>query len=572
MPTTAFRSAPLLILCSLLSTMVAPTAALSQVVEQPVPADPARIDSGLVAGKQLASGVRAWLGIPFAAPPVRELRWRAPQPVTPWKGTYSAVRKPTSCMQSRRISDANHYFGDEPMGEDCLYLNVWAPPVPAAATTTTAPAAPNVKWPVVVWIHGGAFLNGSTSMPLYDGENLARKGVLFVSINYRLGALGYMAHPEATRESTTHASGNYGSLDQVAALRWIQKNIAAFGGDPANVTVMGQSAGSMSVHTLMASPLTVGLFHRAMGMSGTVGSTGAFAIPLRDGEQQGLKFQAAIGAQSLAELRKLPADRILEMQNECATGCPDALTTPGIIDGYFLTEAVPATFEKGRQRDVPLLVGFTRDEAWNDLMTANTPSEFTALAQQRYGDKATAFLKLYTAETEEDFPALRNQAVRDSGLALATRTWARSHKTSAKSPVYVYEYSQRHPYTPGVTFADLNPQTVGAYHSSELPYFFNNLAAMNVIRPTRNWTAADNQLAERISSAIATFARTGSPNSRETPWLPYEKTRERYIELGETIQVTTFNTKRMDFMAANRKPTSLSAPRQPLPAASALSR
>ena len=284
--------------------------------------DPVVVESGSLAGTELASGVRAYLGVPFAAPPVRELRWRPPQPVTPWQGTYHADRTAPECIQTLRAHDINHYFGEEATSEDCLYLNIWAPPHDAGARAV----------PVVVWIYGGGFTIGSASMANYSGEQLASKGVVYVALAYRVGALGFLAHPELSAESPQHVSGNYGFLDQIAALQWIQRNIARFGGDPRNVTIMGQSAGSASVSILQASPLSRGLFHRAVGMSGgALGANMGRARPLSVAEQWGRELQTILKAPSLAALRQLPADRILAMQGTTGRYGP-------LVDGWLLPE------------------------------------------------------------------------------------------------------------------------------------------------------------------------------------------------------------------------------------------
>ena len=231
--------------------------ATAQIVERPIPEDPVVVDGGAVSGKLLDSGVRAYFGVPFAAPPVRDLRWREPRPVAPWKGVYHADRNAPECIQVLRRHDINHYFGEEATSEDCLYLNVWA----------SGTAKPGAKLPVIVYIYGGGFTLGSSGMAMYGGEDLAKKGVVFVNFNYRVGALGFLAHPELTAESPHHASGDYGFLDQIAALQWIKRNIAKFGGDPDNVTISGQSAGSASVSALEASPLAKDLFQHGFAMS-----------------------------------------------------------------------------------------------------------------------------------------------------------------------------------------------------------------------------------------------------------------------------------------------------------------
>ena len=240
-----------------LLVVLAASSASAQIVATPVPGDPVSIDSGAVSGKVLPSNVKAYFGIPFAAPPLGDLRWRAPQQVEAWKGVYHADRLASECIQVLRRHNLNHYFGEEATSENCLYLNIWA----------SADAKPGAKLPVVVWIYGGGFTLGSSGMAMYDGENVAKRGTIFVSFNYRVGILGNLAHPELTAESQNHASGNYGLMDQVAALQWVKRNIAQFGGDPDNVTITGQSAGAMSVSALEASPLAKGLFNRGFAMS-----------------------------------------------------------------------------------------------------------------------------------------------------------------------------------------------------------------------------------------------------------------------------------------------------------------
>lgn len=335
--------APGLILGLLLSS-VAP----AQIVAQST-GDPVRTDAGLIDGKTLASGVRAWLGVPFAAPPVRDLRWRDPQPHARWDGVWHADRPAPECIQPLRARNLNHYFGEEATSEDCLYLNIWAPPGPAPAG----------GYPVVTWIYGGGFNIGSASMANYAGEALAAKGVVYVAIAYRVGPLGFLAHPELSAENGGK-SGNYGLKDQVAALRWIKANIAGFGGNPANVTIAGQSAGSMSVSLLQASPATKGLFQRAVGMSGGAFGDIGTPAPLKEAEAEGIAVQAALGVQSIEQMRDMPADKLI------ALAAP-VRRRPIVIDGEVVAQTPAAAFAAGRQNDVPLLLGFTRDESFRSL-------------------------------------------------------------------------------------------------------------------------------------------------------------------------------------------------------------
>ncbi len=544
-------------LAGLLALSASPVFAASawpQVIEHPIPADPVHIEQGAVAGKRLDSGVHAYFGLPYAAAPVRELRWREPAAPPSWSGVYMAVRKQAECIQNLRAHDINHYFGEEATSEDCLYLNIWTPPAGRAE-----PDGTHSRYPVVVWIYGGGFIIGSSAMANYDGESLARKGVVYVSFNYRLGVLGFMAHPELTAESPHHASGNYGLLDQVAALRWVQRNIAAFGGDPDNVTIMGQSAGSMSVFNLQASPLSAGLFQRAVGMSGGPG-LGPAAPSLEEAEHSGLQYQSALQAGSLAQMRRLPADKLLAIQNQCLAGCPGKLATRPIVDGYFMPKQALERFAAGEQHDVPLLLGFARDESWSELMRARTVAQFRQAAQEMFGSRAAEFLKLYRVADDAEVPRLAAQAVRDGGMASVMRNWARAQKQRGKAEVFFYMYSHAHPYLPGVTFSDHDPFTAGAYHTSEVPYFLQTQDALNLYRTTRNWMPYDRELADEMSDCIVAFARTGNPATPRVRWPAYRLDQERLLDFGERIQVRQLDSLRMNFMATAHLPFVLGAP------------
>ena len=497
--------------------------------------DPVAIESGSLAGTELASGVRAYLGVPFAAPPVRELRWRPPQPVTPWQGTYHADRTAPECIQTLRAHDINHYFGEEATSEDCLYLNIWAPPRDAAAQAA----------PVVVWIYGGGFTIGSASMANYSGEQLATKGVVYVALAYRVGALGFLAHPELSAESPQHASGNYGFLDQIAALQWIQRNIARFGGDPRSVTIMGQSAGSASVSILQASPLSRGLFHRAVGMSGgALGANMGRARPLNVAEQWGRELQTILKATSLAALRQLPADRILAMQGTTGRYGP-------LVDGWLLPDDPNAIFAAGKQNDVPILIGYTRDEGFDPFNQVMTLAEYRAQAE-RWGEHASELLRMYPANTDAEARRAALDIARDATLGLQMRTWARAQTASGKAPAYMYLFSRVHPYAPGVKFADHDPATIGAYHTGDVPYWLQTLDSLNLFRTTRNWTQYDRELATRMSDVIVSFARTGKPALSGTDWPAYRSKDERVVELGDSIRVTSLpNSSKIDFLAAH---------------------
>jgi para-nitrobenzyl esterase len=294
-----------------------------------------KIDTGRVKGKSVGL-VRSFLGIPYAAPPVGNLRWKPPAPVTPWKGPRNATAFGSRCMQGAVFSDM--VFRDPGISEDCLYLNVWTPANSASA-----------KLPVMVWIYGGGFVGGATSEPRQDGSNLAKLGVVVVSMNYRLGVFGFFAHPDLAAESGRNSAGNYGLLDQVAALEWVKRNIAAFGGDPGNVTIFGESAGSFSVSALMASPLTKGMIHKAIGESGAAfSSTGLRFEPAAVVGPRHAKFGSeSLGATTIAELRAVPAQKVLDAAMDASKG--GAFRFGPDVDGYFLPESVPAIFAAAPQ-------------------------------------------------------------------------------------------------------------------------------------------------------------------------------------------------------------------------------
>jgi para-nitrobenzyl esterase len=513
----------------------------AQVVEKPVPGDPVAIDSGRVAGKVLPSGVKAYLGMPFAAPPVRELRWREPQPVKAWNGIYNADRKMPECIQVLRPHNINHYFGEEPSSEDCLYVNVWEP----------APAKAGSNFPVIVFIYGGGSTIGSSGMAIYGGETVAERGAVFVNFNYRLGALGFMAHPELTAESSHRQSGNYAYLDQIAALQWIQRNISKFGGDPTKVIISGQSAGASSVSLLQASPLAKGLFRGVVAMSGGTWGNGGQAPRLEDAEKVGLKIQEALKAKSLDDMRQVPADRILALQEEFQVGARGGAIRVGgsNVDGYFLPKTPTQLFAEHMHNDVPAIVGFTHDESSNDLRTAKTVADYIAAARKLYPADADAFLKLYPASTDAEAHEMGHTAAREGLVERGARNWAVEQTRSGNAAVYIFMYSRVHPYIPGVVIADQNTATIGAYHTSDVPYWFGTQDALNLIRPTRNWTPYDRELSQKMTAALIAFANTGDPKTTAVSWPRWKPQGERLVEFGDTISVQQMNTPRLEFMA-----------------------
>jgi para-nitrobenzyl esterase len=484
------------------------------------PIEPVKTDGGLVAGKVLASGVRAWFGVPYAKAPVQELRWREPQRIA-WEGTYNADRFAPQCIQPLRGSNINHYFGHEATSEDCLYLNIWA--APGSKTGDDLP--------VVVWIYGGGFQIGSAAMANYSGEHLAKKGVVYVSVSYRVGALGFMAHPELTEESPHRASGNYGFLDQVAALEWVQRNIGKFGGDPGRVTIMGQSAGSGSVSSLQVSPLSTNLFHRIVGMSGS--SFGSrFSNTLEEAEKGGLRFEEALGVDSLAALRQVSADRILAQQQDCQLGCSGSIRVGPIVDGYFMPDQPSAIFARGEQHDVPIVVGFTRDEGFSAIGSATTLEQYQRFLSEAYGDNAGELLQLYPAGTDAEARRAARDVARDSTLGLSMYAWAKLQSEHGKAPAYSYLFARVHPYTDGITFADHNPATVGAYHTADVPYWLQTLDSLNLFRETRTYTSYDRSLSDLMSDAIVALAESGTPSTGALDWPTFELQNPRLVEFG----------------------------------------
>lgn len=504
-----------------------------------IPRDPVTIDSGQVAGKLLPSGVKAYLGVPFAAPPVGDLRWKEPQPVQPWTGVYHADRKMQECIQVLRPHNINHYFGEEATGENCLFMNIWAP----------GDATPNSKLPVIVFIYGGGGTIGSSGMANYDGEQVANRGAVFVNFNYRVGILGFMAHPELTQEQGGH-SGNYGYLDQNAALKWINRNIAQFGGDPEKVVISGQSAGAGSVVQQIFSPLSKGLFRGGI-MFSTCNWTGEDG-ELAEAEQTGLEIQKALNASNLNDMRQVPADRILGIQSEFQVGVSRAgFRTRGVIDGYFRPKTKAESLETGEFNDVPIIASYTHDEASNQLRQASTVEEYRATAAEMFGDAAEAFLTLYPVSSPDEIRAVAQDSANDASGLQNSCTCAELQAQHGESSAYITVFAHKHPYVPGVQIADQDPETIGAYHTSEIPYYFGTQDAYNMFRPTRNWTPWDRELSEKMTAALIAFANTGSPATPDIEWPAWTAENPQYVSFGDKIEITQVNTERLEFMAGH---------------------
>ena len=447
----------------------------------------AKVTGGVVSGA-IENGIAVFKGIPFAAPPVGDRRWQAPAPVTPWTGVKKADAFANACMQP-----PNSQGNTAPVSEDCLYLNVWTP-----AKSATA------KIPVIVWIHGGGFTGGSTSISMYNGAGFAKKGVILVSLAYRLGPFGFMSHPELSRESG-HGSGAYGILDLVAGLQWVKANISAFGGDPGNVTIFGHSAGSAAVTFLAASPLSKGLFHRVIAMSGAsfaplqTSAQGGFgmSIPsLTMAETTGSAFISKLGVKSIADARKLSADAV-----QAATG--GGLTFRPVADGYVVSNDLFNLFEQGKFNDTPVLLGHTSDEtsAFGGASSV-TPAAFEKQIREQFGAQAEAILKAYPHTTDAEAVKAARHVRNDTSFGWNMWTWAREESKQGKGKVFSYYYNNH------------GPQAEGSGHGSDVPFAFQTLAGRRTPSPQ------DLALSDMISSYYVNFATTGDPNGKGLPPWP----------------------------------------------------
>jgi para-nitrobenzyl esterase len=461
-----------------------------------------RVESGKLEGviEDGANPLRIFRGVPFAAPPVADLRWREPQAIAPWPGVRQATDFAPRCMQQPLFSDMQ--FRSPPPSEDCLYLNVWTP--------AQLDASRRPKLPVLVYIYGGGFMAGDSSEKRYDGAALARRGIVVVTVNYRLGVFGFFAHPELTASSPHHASGNYGLLDQAAALAWVKRNIAAFGGNPNHITIAGESAGSISVSALMASPLSRGEIAGAIGESGAM-TQKLTPRPLADAERKGARFAQSIGAPTLAALRAVPADKLLAAQG-------DARDTPfdAVIDGYFLTEPPAVTFGSAKAAHVPLLVGSNSQEGPGSAVFgdgAPTIANYRAGLKRVLGDKADAVFALYPARTDADVLPVATALASDDFLASSTWKWFDLQRRTG-APTYYYYFTRVRPRF--VTDSSGNPPPWGAVHSAEIEYALGNLDT----NPLYVWTADDRKVSDTMSAYFANFIKTGNPNARGLPAWP----------------------------------------------------
>lgn len=543
----------------LAAALIAASPLHAQIVENTIA--PIRTSEGAVAGKILPSGVKAWFGIPFAKPPVQNLRWAPPQPIS-WNGVWNADRKMPECIQVLRPHNINHYFGEEATSEDCLYLNVWSP--------QSSHAGSNL--PVIVFIYGGGGTIGSSGIALYGGESVAKSGkAVFVNLNYRLGILGFMAHPELTREQGGH-SGNYAYLDQNLAIRWVHDNIAQFGGDPNKIIIMGQSAGAGSVVAQTFSPLSKGLFRGAVMSSGCNWGGGFQGQPmpgLADGEKVGLEVQKRLGAASLEDMRQVPADKILALQAENQVGNSNpGIRAGAIIDGYFTPKSRLETLQAHAFNDVPIIASFNHEDldASNPLVNAKSVAEYQEIAANMYGADAPAFLKLFPVTQDSDIRKVGIDAAREANLEQNARTCARLQSQYNKSPAYIDTFSLNPSFAPGVKIADMNPATAGAYHTADIPFWFGTQDVFNMFRQTRAWNAWDRKLSAAMMDSLIAFADTGNPNTPDVKWPAWSPKNEQKIVFGDTIHVVKLDTARMDWLAAHpAKPVARTAPNRPGP-------
>jgi len=453
-----------------------------------------KTEQGKVTGKTINDGkVKAFLGLPYAAPPVGDLRWKAPEPAAKWKGERDATKFGAHCAQNHVFDDM--VFQDAAPAEDCLFLNVYTP----------SDASDKSKLPVMFWIHGGGYSGGGSSEPRHNGDFLPLKGVVLITINYRLGVFGFLATSDLAKEGNGSA-GNYAMMDMVASLQWVKKNIKKFGGDPDNVTIFGESAGSFAVSTLMASPMARGLFQKAIGESGAAFSDVLPTDTLAAREAKDDQWVAGLGAKSLVELRAMPADKILEAAKARRSGFPPD------IDGKFLTEPVADTYAAGKQAHVPLLAGWNRDEG-SFLANGMTADKWKGMAAGLFKDRAGEFLTLYAGDTDEAAADSADAYGSDAFIAFGTWKWLEAQRKTGDSPVYRYHFELR------ATPSKYHPGTF-AFHSDDIEYVFGTLDTRPgfVVRPE------DRTLSDQMMSYWTNFARTGDPNGTGLPlWPKYDK-------------------------------------------------
>jgi para-nitrobenzyl esterase len=476
-------------------------------------AAPVKVAQGRVEGT-VEDGLAVYRGLPFAAPPVGQGRWRPPAPPAPWSGVRQADKFAAPCI------------GNGPgSSEDCLYLNVWSP------------AKAGEKLPVMVWIYGGGFINGSTANPAYSGEVLAKKGVVYVSIAYRVGTMGFLAHPGLSVESPQKVSGNYGLLDQIAALKWIKANVAAFGGDPNKVTIFGESAGGIAVSMLAAAPLAKGLFRGAMSESGgsfsapvSTAAVGENMLTLKAAERDGTIVAERAGAKSLAELRAMSADKIAAASG----GGPPGAAAQGlgiwpIVDGHVIPSDQYPLYERGRFNETPILIGINSDEGVS-FGAPTTLKPFVDGVRARYGPHADSLLAAYPANDDTTAKQASRDLMRDVAFGWHNWVWARLQARRGRAKVFYYYFEQKPPYPAGSRFAE----TKGVPHGAEIPFVFGHVKA-GPAAPGPNaiaWRPEDQALSDQVVAYWTNFVKTGDPNGAGLPsWPAFTEARPEVMHL-----------------------------------------
>ncbi|RAO74297.1 uncharacterized protein BHQ10_010309 [Talaromyces amestolkiae] len=483
--------------------------------------DAVTIESGLLSGIQQPNNTRAFLGVPYAAPPVEELRWRPPQPPSSWEGVRAADKFGPSCIQFAPPATSIYSGGETDFSEDCLYLNIYTGPKDSQHR------------PVLVWIHFGAFLFGSSSNPVYDGSKLAAKGITVVTVNHRLGRFGFLAHPELSTESGYNGSGNYGIMDQIAALEWVQRNIKAFGGDPQNVTIGGASAGGASTHILRSTPLAKHLFAKVIcesgpGVAPAIDGPGHVAayVTLKAAEEAGQELLNHVGVSSIAELRKIPAKQITSVHLPRSKGPWKADIWPGTaglsmfdtanpnLDGHVLPESPLSALVSGRAVDVPLLAGNVGNEA-SGLPYLRSLVDYHDFVKNSFGEHSEEALRLYLASSDSEVRAASSQILADQVFTYPTWSAARFSAMNQKSPVWYYNFMRAPPITPDADI--IEKAGAGAFHIVGIPYGFETLNAWHW-----DWTEADWALSKQFSNSWVQFVKYGNPNGGDSDqeWQP----------------------------------------------------
>ena len=477
----------------------------------------ATIENGMIEGNyDTQTGIQKYFGIPFAKPPVGDLRWKAPQPVANWKGVKETKKFGPRPMQTIVFGDMKSR--SDGVSEDCLYLNVWTP------------AKSNTKdLPVLLYFYGGGFVAGDASEPRYDGESMAKKGIVVITCNYRLNIFGFLALPELSAETSYKGSGNYGLLDQVAAMKWVQKNIAAFGGDPKKITIAGESAGSISVSYQMASPLGRNIIAGAIGESGAGINPTLAPVPMAEAEKAGVDFAKKAGYSTLSQLRKLSTREVYEIYNESKR-----FGFPVTMDGYFMPKTLPEIFNAKQQSQVPLLVGWNSAEIPGQAYMMGQPykdENYVARVKQDYPNDYEKVLKLYPHGSDKDIELSATALAADRFIAYSTWKWFDLQRNNSPKPVYRYLFSRIRPpladnsrtsgLAGGTVMKDPNapkpPEPVGAAHASEIEYCMGNLYLVDDYA----WTPDDYKVSETMENYFANFIKTGNPNADKLPeWAP----------------------------------------------------